>query len=306
VKLLEQNFDLKILGKTKNLLGVEFEEIDNKLFIHQSHYISKICKTYEKFNFPISSLPIPKGFVYSKSQCPVEDREIGEMAEIPYRNLIGSLAFLASRTRPDISYALNIFSQFQSNPGMTHWMGLLKLLGYVKYTQNLKLNLSAISNTNLIGYTDADFANNKDDRTSMGGMILFVDRVPISWRSNKQKSVCLSSMESEFVALTDASKELVWFQRILQECQIHKIFLIKQDTPLLLADNQASMDFSKSPIENHRSKHIDVKLFFVRDLIYKNIFKLEYIPSKLNLADIFTKAQVKVRLKWFLEQIFKT
>jgi hypothetical protein len=189
---------------------------------------------------------------------------------------------------------------------MTHWMGLLKLLGYVKYTQNLKLNLSAISNTNLIGYTDADFANNKDDRTSMGGMILFVDRVPISWRSNKQKSVCLSSMESEFVALTDASKELVWFQRILQECQIHKIFLIKQDTPLLLADNQASMDFSKSPIENHRSKHIDVKLFFVRDLIYKNIFKLEYIPSKLNLADIFTKAQVKVRLKWFLEQIFKT
>lgn len=305
LKLLQDKFDLKLLGKTKKLLGVEFVESQNQIAIHQRDYINELCEQYDKFNFPISSLPIAKGVVYSKTQCPVEEKDKKEMERIPYRNLIGSLAFLANRTRPDISYALNIFSQFQSNPGISHWMGLLKLLGYVKYTKDLQLNLSKITDLNLITYTDADFANNKDDRTSMGGMIVLIDKVPITWRSSKQKLVCLSSMESEFVALTEASKELIWYQRILKEGEECEIFKLGKNAPTLFADNQACMDFTKSPIENHRSKHIDVKLFFVRDLIYQKTFDLKYISSKLNMADIFTKPQTKIRLKWFLEQVFK-
>ncbi|GBO08541.1 hypothetical protein AVEN_114836-1 [Araneus ventricosus] len=101
------------------------------------------------------------------------------------------------------------------NPGITHWNGLLKLLGYISYSKNLRLNLSNIQET---ADSDADFANNRDDRISMNGQIVFIDQVPVTWRSFKQKSICLSSMESEFVALTETAKELIWLQRILTEC----------------------------------------------------------------------------------------
>ncbi|GFX57659.1 copia protein [Trichonephila clavipes] len=121
ITLLQGHFDLKILGKTKKLLGIEFEEKNEKLYIHQSSYIEKLCKQYERFKFPVSSLPIPKGLVLSKLDCPSTPAEINEMAKYPYRNLIGSLSFIAARTRPDIMYAVNLLSQFQSNPGIKHW-----------------------------------------------------------------------------------------------------------------------------------------------------------------------------------------
>ncbi|GBN23397.1 Retrovirus-related Pol polyprotein from transposon TNT 1-94 [Araneus ventricosus] len=112
VKLLSDKLDLKVLGKIRKLLGVEFEEMDNKLYIHQCDYISRICKTYEKYEIPITSLPIAQGVILSKLQCPSNSEEIAEIEKLPYRNLIGCLAYIADRTRPDISYAINILSQF--------------------------------------------------------------------------------------------------------------------------------------------------------------------------------------------------
>lgn len=299
ISLIKGQFELKLLGKTRKLLGVEFEEVGKKILIHQREYIKKVLSIYKKYQYPISSLPIPKGVVYSKSQNPQTDAERSEMQKIPYRNLVGHLAFLAGRTRPDITYAVNLFSQYQEDPGMNHWNGLLKLLGYVDYTKDLKLNLSNVNNLNLRCFSDADFANNKDDRTSMGGQIIFLDQVPIAWRSFKQKVVALSTMESEFIALTEAAKELTWLHKILTECVNFKIIFESFRTTILYADNQACIDFVKSPIESYRTKHIDVKLFFVRDLVYKRMFEVKYIPSKANPADVFTKAQTKADLEKF-------
>lgn len=302
VKLLSERIDLKILGRTKKLLGVEFEEKDQVL-IHQTPYIEEIFSRFKKFNPPISSLPIAKGTVYSKSQSPQSQAEITEMTSYPYRSLLGCLSFLASRTRPDISYAVNIFSQFQANPGIIHWSGLLKLLGYVNYTKHLKLSLNC-GEPNIITYSDADFASNRDDRTSMGGQLVLLDKSPIMWRTSKQKSICLSTMESEFVSMTDAVKELLWFDRILSESIKRKILTDHKIQSSLFVDNLATIDFVKSPIENHRTKHIDVKLFFVRDLYFKNIFSIKYVKSKSNLADAFTKPLTKYDLNRFNCNIF--
>lgn len=301
--LLQQKFDMKILGKTEKLLGVNFVENNGCLYIHQYDYIKKVSELFKKYSAPISSLPIAKGTVFSKSQGPQSEAEIREMSKIPYRSLIGCLAFISSRTRPDIAYAVNIFSQFQENPGLAHWNGLLKLLGYVSSTRDLRLNLSKIENLNLIAHTDADFASNRDDRTSMGGQIVFLDQVPIAWRAFKQKCISLSSMESEFIALTETAKEIVWFSRILQECKNLVVHRTKRDV-VIMVDNQAAISFIKSPVENYRTKHIDVKLFFVRDLVYKNMFKLQYIKSKENMADIFTKPLTKFELKNFKDKVF--
>lgn len=135
LSLLKRYFDIKILGKTQKLLGVEFEERGTGLIMHQQSYIAEVMDRFKSFKFPISSLPISKGIIYSKSDCPKTEQEKIEMSKIPYRNLLGCLSFISSRTRPDIAYSVNIFSQFQANPGFPHWNGLLKLLGYIVYTR---------------------------------------------------------------------------------------------------------------------------------------------------------------------------
>ncbi|GFV43657.1 retrovirus-related Pol polyprotein from transposon TNT 1-94 [Trichonephila clavipes] len=210
ITLLQGHFDLKILGKT--ILGIEFQETKEKLYINQSSYVEKLCKQYERFKFPVSSLPIPKGLMLSKLDCPSTPAEIDEMAKYPYRNLIGSLSFIAARTRPDIIYTVNILSQFQSNPGIKHRNSLLKLLSYLKYTYYYKLELSKISNLNLTCYSDLDYTDNRDDRVSIGGCILLVDETLISWRTFKQKCISFSTMEVEFVTLTEVAKELIWLK----------------------------------------------------------------------------------------------
>lgn len=302
LRMLESHFDLKSLGKTKKLLGVEFE-YENSLVLHQIPYIDDVYKRFQNFNPPITSLPIAKGSVYSKTQSPQSQTEIQEMKNYPYRNLLGCLSFLSSRTRPDIAYAVNIFSQFQANPGMIHWSGLLKLLGYVNSSKHLKLKLQC-DKPNIVTFSDADFASNRDDRTSMGGQIVFLGSSPIMWRTSKQKSVCLSTMESEFVSMTDAVKELIWFDRILEECVKGKFLKGPKLNSLLYVDNQATIEFVKSPIENHRTKHIDVKLFFIRELFYDNAFCLRYVKSKDNFADAFTKPLTKNDLNRFLLKVF--
>lgn len=302
LNLIEEKFDLKVLGRTHKLLGVEFEGDKNHLLIHQHQYIAEVLQRFDKYKIPVSSLPIAKGCVYSKKDCPVNYSDISEMKSIPYRSLIGCLSFIASRTRPDIAYATNIFSQFQESPGMQHWEGLLRLLGYVRYTQYYKLKLKC--DLPLINaFSDADFASNRDDRTSMGGQIIFLDKSPIDWRAFKEKCISLSTMESEFIAMTETSKNLIWYDRVLLESQKLNIIPTYHKSTLHV-DNQAAIDFVKSPIENHRTKHIDVKLHFIRDLIYKETFNLVFTRSKNNMADVFTKPLSKLALRAFIESCF--
>lgn len=104
--------------------------------------------------------------------------------------------------------------------------------------------------------------------------------------------------------MTEDVKNLTWYDRILKECYDRHFVPNQYKKSLLYVDNQASIDFVKSPIENHRSKHIDVRLFFIRDLVYKDAFDLKFIRSKLNLADAFTKPLTKSDLLNFIKNIF--
>ncbi|GFV49269.1 retrovirus-related Pol polyprotein from transposon TNT 1-94 [Trichonephila clavipes] len=235
--------------------------------------------------------------VLSKLDSPKTSEEI---LTVPYRNLIGSLSFIAIRTRPDIMYAVNVLSQFQANPGIKHWDCLLRLLGYLKYTQEYKLELSKVKSLKLRCYSDSNFATNRDDRVSMGGFITFIDETPISWRTFKQKSVSLSTMEAEYVSLTEAAKEFIWLKNVID----NKSLNLELSENVMFCDNQAAISFSKSPVENCRTKHIDVRYHFLRNLIYDKVFQIKYIGTKNNLADIFTKPMVKEKLLEFCRKLF--
>lgn len=292
IEMLKQKFDIKVLGKTAKLLGVNFEQTENELYIHQTDYIESVYNMFKVYHPPNVSLPISRGVILSKKDCPQTNDEMDEMRKIPYRNLIGCLAFIASRTRPDISYVVNILSQFQSNPGKVHWLALLKVLGYVYNTRYEKLNLYT-DNFSINCYSDAEYASNRDDRVSIGGFIIYLNDAIISWRTCKQRNVTLSTMEAEYVSLTEAAKELMWMINIIKEGKELNIFPSNFSEFNLYCDNRAAIDFSNSPIENSRTKHIHVRYHFLRNLICEKMFKLKYVSSKENLADLFTKPPTK-------------
>ncbi|GFX35032.1 retrovirus-related Pol polyprotein from transposon TNT 1-94 [Trichonephila clavipes] len=166
--------------------------------------------------------------------------------------------------------------------------------------QEYKLELSKVKSLKLRCYSDSDFATNRDDRVSMGGFITFIDETPISWRTFKQKSVSLSTMEAEYASLTETAKEFIWLKNVID----NKSLNLELSENVMFCDNQAAISFSKSPVENYRTKHIDVRYHFLRNLIYDKVFQIKYIGTKNNLADIFTKPMVKEKVLEFCRKLF--
>lgn len=304
LKLLKNKFDIKVLGKTSRLLGVTFEQNASTLTLNQEDYISKI---FDKFNqrhhIPLVNLPMVPGLSLSRDQSPKTENEVKEMANVPYRSLIGCLSFIASRTRPDITFSVNLLSQFQSNPGKIHWDCLIKVLGYTYATRSLKLNLSNFNDNIISLFSDADFASSKDDRRSTTGTLVLAGKTPILWSTTKQKVIALSTMESEAYALAECGKQATWLHNVFTECKERRLI---PDIPgfKIYADNQASISFCLHPTDSSRARHIDARKFFVKDLVDRRIVAVEYVRSKNNLADCFTKPYPKVPLQLFRNCIF--
>lgn len=137
-------------------------------------------------------------------------------------------------------------------------------------------------------YSDADYANDLDTRRSTSGYVSKLGKNTISWYSQKQKAVALSTTEAEYVAAAQAIKDLIWSQRLINELSISSI-----ERPTLFLDNQSAIKLIKNPQFHKRSKHIDVKYHFAREKYQEKVFDLQYINSKQQLADILTKPLMK-------------
>lgn len=135
----------------------------------------------------------------------------------------------------------------------------------------------------LICFSDADWAGNLEDRSSTSGFAIYLGRNLISWCTKRQKCISLSIMEAEYVALSEAVKETIFIRKLLNEIGYNI------ETPLVYCDNLAAIEIAKNPKDNQRAKHIDLKFHFVRNAIKNNEIDLNYIKSKDNKADIFTK-----------------
>ena len=232
---------------------------------------------------PTPSLPAVR---LSRIDCPATEEEKKEMAAIPFRSLAGSLLHAVNGTRIDICHATNVICRYMANPGQAHWIAAKRILRYLSNARDLGLVFSAqpASVPLVLGFSDADWGMDLDDRHSTTGYVFFMAGAPVSWATKRQPTVALSSMEAEYMAATAACQEALSLRSLLRE-----LGLPVKVIPLHM-DNQSAIFQAKNPVVNARSKHIDIKHHFVRECLEKGHVDVKWIPTEKQMADILTKS----------------
>ncbi|KAH9324677.1 hypothetical protein KI387_004855, partial [Taxus chinensis] len=217
-KQLSESFDMKDLGAARQILGMRItrDRKERKLTLSQEEYIKKVLDRFNMQDAKPVGTPLAGHFKLSKEQCPKTEQERNQMSKVPYSSAVGSLMYAMVCTRPDIAHAVGAVSRFMSDPGKEHWQAVKWILRYLRGTMGTVLCYSG-SDTTLRGYVDSDMAGDVDSRRSTTGYIYTVGGTAVSWISRLQKLVALSTTEAEYVAATEASKEMIWLQQLLEE-----------------------------------------------------------------------------------------
>ena len=222
---------------------------------------------------PVST-PLAVKHGLSTSQSLSSEAELNEYSNfsrgIHYLSLVGSLLY-ATQTRPDIQFSVNLIAQFSGNPGIPHLEAAKRILRYLKGTQDFSLVLGRQGRdaVDIVGWTDSDWAGDVDSRHSVGGFVFDVAGECVSWSSKKQVSVATSSIEAEYVASANMTKETVWLQTLLKE-----VGYPQSQATIMHADNQGTIALAQNPTSHSRAKHIDIRFHFIQEHIERDEIKL--------------------------------
>ncbi|GJT75050.1 ribonuclease H-like domain-containing protein, partial [Tanacetum coccineum] len=200
-----------------------------------------------------------------------------------YRRLAGALQYLTF-TRPDISYAVQQVCLFMHDPREPHFSALKRILWYVCCTLTSGLQLYSSTTSSLVAYSDADWAGCPTTQRFTYGYCVFLGNNLLSWSSKRQFTLSRSSAEAEYRGVANAVAETCWLRNLLRE--LH--------TPLSTAtivycDNMSDVYLSSNHVQNQRTKHIEIDIYFVRDLVTTGHIRVLHVPSRYQYADIFTK-----------------
>ncbi|KAM3206760.1 hypothetical protein ACQJBY_062115 [Aegilops geniculata] len=212
-------------------------------------------------------------------------KNTGEVVDATrYRSIIGSMRYLVN-THPDIAYAVGVASRFMETPGKQHWAIIRQILRYVRGTLNYGCTYKAGEGTVLTGFSDSDHAGDLTDRKSTTGLVFFMGPSVITWSSQKQKIVALSSCEAEYIAAATAATQAVWLRGLVSEM----LGTEKQKVQLKI-DNKSAIELSKNPVHHERSKHIDLRYHYIRECVEERKVEVEHVRTEDQLADILTKS----------------
>ena len=277
-EMFNNKFDMKDLGVVDVVLGIKISKTSDGLILSQSHYIEKILKEFKQDDSSLMRTPIGVNLHLSKNNGKI-------LSQQEYTQAIGSLMYVMNCTRPDIAYAVSELTRYTSNPGPAHWKAIVRVLRYLKYTQNYGLHYSKYPAV-LKGYCDANWISDTKDSKSISGYLFTLGGGAMSWKSSKQKCIARSTMESEFIALDKAGEEAEWLRHFLED-----IPMWPQPVPAICihCDSQSSIGRAQSHIYNGKSRHIRRRHNTVRQLLSNGIMTIEYIRSKKNIADPLTK-----------------
>ena len=195
VDRLKSKWDVTDLGAPSRVLGMQLVRSGQtgSIFLHQQNYIEELLARFNMETCKTVITPHQPGYYLSTTMSPSTDQERADMKTVPYSELVGSLNWLATSTRPDIANAVGTLCRFISNPGRQHWTAAQRVLRYLAGTSDLGLcftTSTARKSTDLYGYSDADWAGNPDSRISTTGFIFIVHGAPVSWKSKLQSVDC--------------------------------------------------------------------------------------------------------------------
>jgi hypothetical protein len=303
---LKEEYQMKDMENVSRYLGLDVVQSKDKetIRVNQKTYIRSILKTFGFENCNPVSTPMEPGIVLQKSE-----QGIDEELQQKYQRAIGSLMYAMVQTRPDISYAVSTLAQYSSNPDQTHWAGVKRVFRYLKGTQELGLEYSKHASRQVVGYSDADYAGDRDNRRSTSGYVFMLAGSPITWASKKQTSVALSTCEAEYMALCKSTTEGMWLRKLLHELDFqtsskapdtnHDI----QIRPHIKADNQGAIALAENPVFHGKTKHIETQYHYVRERVAEGSIQIDYVPTDQMTADGLTKALPRVKSARFVKQL---
>jgi hypothetical protein len=234
--------------------------------------------------------PVEPGTKLIKKQRPSN-----EELRLPYRELLGSLTYLSTTTRHDISFAVSHLGQFNNCYGEEHWTAAKRVLRYLKGTVDLGLVYEPDFEP-LTGFVDVDWGSCTEDWRSFNGYIFLLNGGPVSWDSRKQRTVALSTTEAEYMALSEGVKEAIYLQRLLQELGADEMI-----GSVVFCDNKGSLRLAENHTFHARSKHIDIRHHFARDVLRTKKVTLEHVPTDHQVTDFLTKGLPKMKHSWCVE-----
>jgi hypothetical protein len=292
---LSSHFKMKDLGIMKRFLGLEIERNSlGDVIVSQKRYIERVLERFGMQDCKPTYTPLPTNIRLRKRDYDPDNPD-PPADQTLYREIIGSLNHPAQWSRPDVVNAISKLSQYLHDPSVNHLTAAKHLLRYFKGTIHLRQIYSANQSPKLVGYADADHANDEDDRKSFSGYCFFLDdkSAAISYSSKKQSLVAQSTMEAETVALSHAAKEALWLRQL---CHDLDVFGLDQESPatpsisMINSDSESALKAVKNPVFHARTKHFDMRHHFIRDVVAKGELSVGHIPGDQNPADIFTKS----------------
>ena len=281
-KAIGSRFKTSDLGTVSWILGIRVRHDIAKgtLFIDQSQYLKNVLARFGMSECNPTIIPLPAGKLF----LPADPDAHASVSSYPYLEVIGSLTYAAMGTRPDICAAVRALSPFAATFGPEHIDGLKHIMRYIRGSLNRGI-LYTMGGGGLVGYTDADWANDTSNRRSVSGYSFLYAGGVVSWMSKQQSAAALSSTHAEYVAAAEAAKELVWLRRFLLEVREN----VSGPTTLFI-DNRAADLLARNPVNHAATKHIDVRYHFIRDCIGDGSINLSLIGSNDMTADIMTKS----------------
>ncbi|CAI7861609.1 unnamed protein product [Closterium sp. NIES-54] len=292
---LQDKFKCKALGDVSFYLGLHIERDVEKrcMRVHQRKYLEALATNFGQSEVHVAT-PFPSGFKCVKGP---EEESLGEEERSRFHSLVGSLMYAAVNTRPDVAFAIGKLARVVQCPNEEQVAAGMRVAKYLGQTPTVGLQYSAAAQRRqkgadgvepgrlfLTAFSDASFASEPEDMTSVGGFICCVGGGPTAWESKKQVDQALSSVESEYMALFRAVREIVWKRHLLAELGEEQ----QEPTPLY-CDSQGAIALAKNPVLHGLTKHMRVKWHWTRSMVAAGEVELHYVKTTRQPADMMTK-----------------
>ena len=291
---ISKRFKMKDLGEPSLCLGIKivYNRKKRLLSLSQRHYLLNVLDNFGMSEAKHLGTPLSTGYV-DKPADPDHP-----LPDVPFREVVGSLMYAATMTRPDIATAVSILCRHMKAYNMEHWTAAKHVLRYIKGTLDYNITYNGSEPSHNVAYSDASYGSDMATGRSRTGYVVISSGGPTAWNSRLQSTVAMASAESEYMALASTAQEVIFLRQLHEELFHHKL----DEPTLVFTDNQPAMHVANRSITKMR--HIRVRYHFVRQCVTEHAIVLRYCSTHDMVADLLTKILGKPKTQQFSMQLF--